>query len=104
MAALLVSLGSEPRRVRVPCSNRACKVAGVRKLDAVDVGRWRGMQTTATRVSATAPAPRIALRIIRRLSGCHCGGTNYRIIFTKVVLALISASSAGLVGFLVSSP
>jgi hypothetical protein len=37
----------------------------VRVLDAVDVGRWRGMQIAASRASATAPAPRIALRFMK---------------------------------------
>ncbi len=41
----------------------------MRGIDAGVVGRWRGMQTTARRVSATAPAPRIALRIMNQLSG-----------------------------------
>ena len=37
-------------------------------MDAVDVGRWRGMQIAARIASATAPAPRIALRIMNQLS------------------------------------
>jgi hypothetical protein len=40
----------------------------VRGLDAVDVGRWRGIQTAAIKVRAIAPAPRIALLIMNQLS------------------------------------
>ena len=40
----------------------------MRALDAVEGGRWRGMQIAARNVSATAPAPRITLRIMDQLS------------------------------------
>jgi hypothetical protein len=40
----------------------------MRELEAVEVGRWRGIQTAAIKVSAIAPAPRIALRIMNQLS------------------------------------
>lgn len=40
----------------------------MRALDTVDGGRWRGMQIAARKISATAPAPRITLRIMNQLS------------------------------------